>query len=85
MRTREDYERLFGGADAFRRIEEHVKAENDAMPPLTARQRDELGLIFSQRMPPRPEPKPVTPRRRIPAQRPPKTTAAAPFATEAAA
>lgn len=84
MRTREEYERLFGGPDAFRRIETHVKEQNDAMPPLTPRQRDALGLIFSQRMPRRPEPKPVTSRRRIPAQRP-RETQTAPVGTGAAA
>jgi hypothetical protein len=78
MRTREELERLFGGPDALLRVEAHVREANDAMPPLTARQRDALAVLLTRRIPPRPAPAPVLPERMPP--RPSKRKAVAPSA-----
>jgi hypothetical protein len=76
MRTREELERLFGGPDALLRVEAHVREANDAMPPLTPRQRDALAVLLTRRIPPRPAP--ALPDRIPP--RPPKVAPLAPTA-----
>jgi len=73
MRSQEELERLWGGADGVRRVMEHIKAVNDGMPPLNQRQKDALRILLgSGRMPPRPP-------------KSPETSAAAPLATGTAA
>jgi hypothetical protein len=54
MRTVEELEAMFGGAQALRELKAAVKADVDGWPPLTARQRDALRLLLVRRMPPRP-------------------------------
>lgn len=64
----------------------HIRAVVDEAPEFTSELKAQLRRLL--RREPKavaPEPKPVTSARRIPAQRPPRTTTATPVATEIAA
>jgi hypothetical protein len=56
MLTDEQRIKVYGSAERVAEVDAQIQANVDAMPPLTARQRDALKILLGTRtMPPRPQ------------------------------